>query len=514
MSQNKYYNKRKTQNHKPERKRNSRAAASSLKPIEVKKITQEAHGIEVIPCGESASGVTGSCTLVRNPSVQFLIECGLYQESGHPIRQYKVNSADFPFDPKQLSFVIVGHCHGDHILRIPLLFKRGFRGKVFMPEGSEQIAKILFDDCANIAIRDVKDIKKRLGTTVEPLYDASDVEETMKNIVEVPFGRWTKVHEDVEFCYTPSGHILNAAQIEIQISHNGKRRKIAYTSDLGNTHIKKDYVQPFCPIKDADLFIGETTYAGERLIASQQARNIDIEKMREVIEEVCVINKKKLLIPAFANSRSQEILTCLYDMYHDDPNFHIPIIYDSPMGNLVCKAYLDILEGEAHDKFWEVSNWSHIRFIENSFESEAWRKDHHPAIIIASSGMLDFGRSHAYACDLLKQDEACIMFCGYTVKDSFAGRIRAEKEAQLLGLEFNKEREVRCRIETLSSFSSHMQDDDLLKYYSDIKCGKIILLHGEPKMQRPFIERLEAERERKGNSCPVVLTHKNQIIRI
>ena len=466
--------------------------------------------IQIQFVGEAASEVTGSCIWVKTPHVEFLIECGLYQSSGNILNEYKINNAPFKFKPKNISYVFGCHCHGDHILRIPLLFKRGMRAPVIMPTGSAPIAQILMEDSARIMACDALDLSKQYGREYAPIYTQDHVDMCMAHLREYPMGEIIQLDEYVKFRFVPSGHIMNAAQIEIFVTEGNITKSIAYTSDLGNTHIKPYYANDFEPIHKANIFIGETTYGGEHRIATQRVRNKDLQKLKSVIENTCQNERGRVLIPCFANSRSQVMLTHLYDMFGEDPSFKIPVLFDTPMGVRVCEAYRRLLTGEDAEKWDKVLQWPNIKFITDPMESKAWQNDDSPAVIISSSGMLTHGRSRAYAKALLGDSRNVIAFCGFSVDNSLASII---KEGKMKTIKLGGKRVAnRCRVVDLHSFTSHAQRDELLNYYSNVDCEKVLLVHGDMDSKREFAIDLEQEISKKDKTSKVVCVNKSYML--
>ena len=374
------------------------------------------------------------------------------------------------------------------------------------------MARILMEDSAKIMEHDAMDLSKQYGREYSPIYSQEDVDMCMKLLQEYPIGEYVRLDEHIKFRFVPSGHILNSAQIEIAVTEGNITKTIAYTSDLGNIHIHHDYTNKFEPIKRANILIGESTYGGEDRIASQKIRNKDLEKLKSAIESTCKINKGRVLIPVFANARGQEMLTHIYELFHDDPTFNIPVLFDSPMGVRICEAYSHLLEGEAAEKWGSVVDWANALFITDPDESLAWQNDDKPAVIISSSGMMTHGRSRAYAKALLNDDRNMILFCGFSVDDSLASIIKSGKARTIkLG---GKRIANRCRVMDLHSFTSHMQQDSLLSYYSSVNCEKILLIHGDMNGKMKFAKRLEDAVSKQDNTAKVICVHKGYSLTI
>ncbi len=458
------------------------------------------NNIQIRFVGNNSHDVTGSCIWIKTPHRQVLLECGLYQSTGNTLDMYNVNNAPFEFKPKEIDYVFVNHTHIDHCGLLPLLYKRGCNATTYIPYKNSRITEILLRDSAKVSAADAAELSKKFDRDYAPLYDDNDVSLTMEHAEEEPFDKVIELDELVKFRFVQSGHILGSAQLELWITEGLNTKKILYTSDLGNTHIQRPFITAFEPVQRADIVIGESTYGGEEFVAKQKTRNKDIEKIRVAVEEVCKNNRGKLLIPVFANSRAQEMLTVLYEMYHDDPSFHTPILFDTPMGISVCKAYSELLEGEEKKLFDKVLEWDYVKFISDPLESKAWCNGSGPAIVLATSGMMTHGRARAWCRNLLPNRNNMILFCGFSVEGSLASIIKSGKAKKIkLSGEWVPN---RCKILNLRSFSSHMQQDDLVKYYSSIDCEKVYLVHGE-KHAKETLRDLAQQATHKNNK-----THK------
>lgn len=154
-------------------------------------------GIKISFYGTNATEVTGSMTHVSCGEHQFLIECGLNQSAKSILESYRINNRKFDFKAKDIEFAIICHNHADHLCLLPLLVKRGFTGKVYMPEMNYGLAKILLEDCCYILEKDAETLKRQ-GHDLEPIYDADDVKATLELIEEIPFGEEFVVNDYIK----------------------------------------------------------------------------------------------------------------------------------------------------------------------------------------------------------------------------------------------------------------------------------------------------------------------------
>ena len=462
--------------------------------------------IKISFVGESANDVTGSCVHIQTPNRQILLECGSFQSCGSTLENYKINNKHFDFKPKEIDYVFLMHNHVDHIGLVPKLYKNGCPAQIVAPIGTKQIAEILLKDSAHIMDSDAFELSEKFKRDYVPIYTEDDVDKCLKHYTEYPIGEMIQLDEYVKFRFVPSGHILNSAQLELWITEGNVTKKIGYTSDLGNIHIKKYYTNAFEPITKCDVLIGETTYARESRVANQKMRNKDLEKLETIIRQTCIEEHARMLIPVFANDRCQNMLTYIYDIFGEDETFDIPILIDSPMATRVCRTYSDLLKGADAKKWQKVVSWKNVRFVEDAIESREWRDSNQPVIVLASSGMMVRGRSTGWAHSMLSRTHDRIVFCGFAAKDSLAAII---KEGKQKSITISGHRvKNKCQVTDFHSFSSHMQRDSLLKTYGATECEKIILVHGDMDGKLEFAKELQEEISKNNNTSKVVVANK------
>ena len=444
-------------------------------------------GIKVSFCGTNATEVTGSMTHVSIGDYQLLIECGFNQSSRSTLESYRINNRKFPFKAKDIKTVFIAHSHLDHIGMLPLLVKRGFFGKVYIPEMNYGLAKILLEDCAYILERDAE-LLKHQGREVEPIYNMDDVKAALSLIEEIPFGEEFNIENFIKIKFSHSGHITNSAHMEMWINDGSTTKKIYYTSDLGNITMPSYYVNEFEPVSSANLVIGESTYCSPARQSRNKDREQDLEKIRCVVEQT-MEKGGKVLIPVFANHRCQTILTVLYELYGDNPDWKVPVYIDSPMAckisNLMCHI---VSEEQMH--YWEkVMTWKNVHFISEYNDSKALQDSSEPCIVLSSSGMLAAGRSVAWTQRLLGSGKNHFLFCGYAPEGSLADKIK-KGEQKYITVE-GKSIPNKAFVTKLTSFSSHMQHDDLVDYYTSLNCEKIALVHGNFADKEKFCKELQ-----------------------
>lgn len=468
--------------------------------------------ISVRFCGGNSWDVTGSCIYVETPNRKILLECGLWQSTGSTLENWKINSKKFDFKPGKLDYVFSCDRHVDHTGLIPRLYASGASCPIIAPRGSKPIAEILMRDSARIIAGDAASLSEKFGREYVPFYLDSDVDEALSHWMEYD-DEIHELDEFVKFRFVPSGHIPFARQLELWITEGNVTKKIVYTSDLGNIHLPKPYTKPYKSIFDqrADIVIAESTYAHEEKIANKKMRKKDLEKLRIVVEQTCIEQKRRILIPSFALARTQEIVTVLYDLFSKE-NFDIPVYIDSPMAQNISRAYCDVLEGEAAEEWREVLAWKNIRFVGDYVESRELRDSGKPCIVIASSGFMVAGRSVSWCASLLPNTDDRIVTIGYAPPGSMAYTIKQgeQKTISISGKRYAN----RCQITNLGSFSSHIQRDSIVKEYGRVNAEKLFLVHGNMDGRISVKPEIEAELSKNNLATKVVIVQKNTTINI
>lgn len=454
--------------------------------------------------GTNSSEVTGSCVHVEMSDYEILLECGLHQ-SNSPKDDYKINSARFDFKPKNIDLIFLGHVHIDHSGLIPRLYAQGCEAKIIAPKGTKDLFKLLALDSAYIIKRDCEFLNKRYKMRAVPFYDEEDVYTALSCFKEYEYGELIELNDRVSFRFVPSGHILAAAQIELWLTEGNQTRKILYTGDLGNS-IPKHYVVPFEPVHKANLAICEATYSDAMRQVTVKDRETDLAKIKTVIQETCFEKGGKVLFPTFSLDRTQNMLTYLYEMY-SDKKFNIPILIDSPLATKLCGTYLRLLNGDERDLLEHALTWENVHIVDSYEESVQWQKQKRPMIILAASGFMQAGRSRNWAKCILPDSKSHILFIGFASEGSLAGRLRKAK-TKTVSID-ERSYANRCGITTLHSFSSHIQHDDMMKYYSEINCEKLCLVHGEYKTKLEFGKKLQEVIFKKNKTSKVVVANKS-----
>lgn len=470
----------------------------------------------ILFAGKSADDVTGSCYYIAFGNTKILLECGLHQSSSNDyLDSYKINSEKFKFKPKEIDYVFVNHTHIDHCGLIPRLVKEGFCGKIIATENTARIMKpLLLNSCA-IVQDEARVLSKRYGRDYQPLYSEENVYNTFDLIhIYNDYNRIYQLNENVSFQWLKNSHCVGAAQLQLILKDKTSTKKVLYTSDLGALHTDNHYVdETEIPKMFNDITILESTY-GEQKRSTKKNRKFDVEHLKTAVNTV-LERKGTVVFPCFSFSRTQEILTNLYDIYGNDKNFKIPIIVDSLLSCEICKLYGEILSDDNLDYWNKVYNWENVTYVTDKDKSKGWIENNIPKIIISSSGFCTNGRIVGYLQKYIKDEKSMIIFSGYTGDNPSYLSYRIKNYRENKSIKINKELiPNRADCITLSTFSSHANFNDLVKFGSSLNTNKLILVHGSQEAKKCLIPKLTEAISNNNKTYRVIGANRGMIVRL
>lgn len=448
---------------------------------EEKMIVQSFGGVE---------GVTGSCHLVKVDKLNILIDCGMFQGVDE-----EKNYEDFGFDPSSIDYVILTHSHIDHVGRIPLLVKNGFKGKIISTKATYHIARIMLLDAANVMAEEYKtQLKKALrrGTPEDvkpPLYDENDVFYAMEFFkVLLEYDEPFRLSNNIKIVFKNAGHILGSAYIQMYVNLNGRTRKIIFSGDVGNDD--KLVIKPIDYPQDGEIVFIESTY-GNR---NHRPLEDSIDEFKMAIRE-SFKDGGNIIIPTFALERAQEILFILRKMYDKGELPKCKIFLDSPLAIAATKIFLQFpnqLNGEVLSLIKQGQNpfiFPDVYFTTSVEESRKINDIESGAIILAGSGMCNGGRVKHHLKHNLWKENSSVIFVGYQAAGTLGRQIvDGAKKVKIYGEEIV----VKAKIYTINGFSAHADQTGLLKFLkSNQNLESVYLIHGEPEIMVEFKNKIK-----------------------
>lgn len=416
--------------------------------------------VDVQFCG-AAGTVTGSCYWVRANGLQFLVDCGMFQGS-KTVKQ--LNYDPFPFDPRDIDFVLLTHAHTDHAGLLPKLTKYGFTGPIYATAGTRDLLAYMLPDSAYIQGMEVRRLNTRNSQrgrpAVKPIYDLDDVDRCLQQIVVSPYDRWLE-HQPFRVKFWNAGHILGAASIEVHISTEQKPSsndlRLLFSGDIGPDH-KAFHPDPDAPTGVDYLFCESTYGERDRTDVTPQERRAQLEtEVREAMKA-----GGALVIPSFAVERTQELMLDLAWLIKSGAVPNTAVFVDSPLAIKITSVFDD----HAHmledlPSGMSLFDHSSFHFTETTDESKAIARFTGGVIILAASGMCDAGRIRHHLKNHLWRPQSTILLVGYQSEGTL-GRLLQDgvKRVKIQGEDIL----VRARIRSLNIYSGHADREELLDW--------------------------------------------------
>ena len=358
-------------------------------------------------------------------------------------------------------------------------------------------------------------LSKRYKRDYSPIYEEKDVYETLDLIYEHDeYNRVYKLDDVVSFQWLHNAHCVGAAQLQLILTTGGKKKKILYTSDIGALSTKNHYVTDTeVPDGYNDLVLLEATYGNSKR-SSAKTREQDVKHLKSAIDTT-LVRGGSVVLPCFSFSRTQEMLTTLYEIYGEDQSFTVPVIVDSKLSCEISELYYHILEGKDLELWDTVKRWENVQFISEKADSQACLADNRPKVILSASGFCTNGRVVNYLKKYIADRNSMVIFSGYTGDNPsyLSYRIKNYRDHKFISI--NKERVANLAdCITLSSFSSHAGHEDLVKYGSSLNCGKLILVHGEPEGKKCLADKLKEAISKNDKTYRVLCAFRGMVVHL
>jgi metallo-beta-lactamase family protein len=492
-----------------------------------------------------ANTVTGSRFLLTTARSQILIDCGMFQ--GSPNETVR-NRVPLGMNPADLDAILITHAHLDHCGLLPVVVKDGFKGRIFLTSATAELTELVLLDSGRLqeefakrhdrwerrhapeaVAADAKaaaqyqaalDEARRaedeghVPTTIEPtktnpetvlrlqpaevetdldepLYDEDDAKAVIPMFQRAKYGAETEVAAGMVATFVDAGHILGSASIHVEVreADGDEPTTIVFSGDLGRpgTPILRDPT----PMRGADYVVVESTYGGREHEPSEEAVRMLSEAVRATSDAGGV-----LLIPSFAIGRTQEIVWELDRLIDRGEIPLLPLYLDSPMASRASDIY------RRHPEFYDEEtrkllddgdtplDYPNQTITRTADESKAIATAARPYMIVASNGMLTGGRVVSHLRNLIDDPAATILFVGYQGEGTLGAHLQAG--AKTVRLDGNT-REVKCRVRSISGFSAHADESELLDWIDNFMAGhkagdpgvpkKVFLVHGDPEAQ-------------------------------
>jgi metallo-beta-lactamase family protein len=442
--------------------------------------------------GASGGEVTGSkFLLTTKENLKVLIDCGMYQGKG---LETDVMNRDLGFEPAEIDYVILSHAHIDHSGLIPYIHKNGFKGKILCTPATRDLCAIMLPDSGKIQETDTAQFNKKRALQklppVEPLYTMQDAVDSMKRFICIPYHSSFKVTSTFSFVFYDSGHILGGASVFISFVEDNETKTLLYTGDVGRYN-KRILPDP-CELPQADYILCESTY-GNRL--HESIENAE-QQLMLIVLDACAKRRGKLIIPAFAIGRAQEVVYALHRLKNAGNLPSIEIFMDSPLAisatdifRLHAESFNEEMQQFIHsnpDPFG-FKNLHYVRTIEDSKRLNTFNR---PCIIISASGMMEAGRVKHHLANNIENPRTTILSVGYCAPAALGAKImRGDKEVSIFGVKYK----VNAQLANIQSYSGHADYNELLRYLgtqNPEKVNNFFVVHGENEARKAFADNI------------------------
>lgn len=428
----------------------------------------------------AAQTVTGSMHLLEVNRTQILLDCGLFQ--GRRQESWERNR-HLPFEARQLTAMILSHAHIDHSGNIPNLVSSGYRGKIYTTSATRDLCSAMLLDSAHIQESDVTYVNKKRRKqglpAGEPIYTVAEARASLRYLVSVDYHKPFDVAPGVRATFYDAGHILGAAITVLDVEENTHRYRLCFTGDLGR--LRLPILRDPEVIYHVDYLITESTYGNRWHGSPDEARATLHDAVRQTLAR-----GGKVIIPAFAVGRTQEIVYDLHKLIRSGCLPALPVFVDSPLAVNVTKIFR--LHRECYDaemvQFLQQREdpfgFYRLQYTRSVEESKALNHLTDPCIIISASGMCEGGRILHHLKNNIADPRNTILFVGFQAGHTLGRKlVDGWKTVPILGEAY----EVRAQVQMIDGYSAHADREELLAYIAQVKANgnlqRVFCVHGD-----------------------------------
>ena len=441
----------------------------------------------------AAHTVTGSQHLLEINGHRLLLDCGLYQ--GRRGETY-IRNLNFAYDPRKLDAVILSHAHIDHAGNLPNLVKSGYNGPIYATRATVDLATIMLADSGRIQESDAAFVNKKRRARgegpIQPLYTETDANRAAQFFQSVDYDSAFEPAPGVVACFIEAGHILGSAAVALEIEEKGRTIRFWFSGDIGRYKLPllRDPVLP----ENVDCLLMESTYGDKPHRDPARA----YEELHDVVVRT-IRRDGKVIIPAFAVGRTQELVYDLNIMMFENDVPPVPVFVDSPLAvnaSSVFRRHPECFDAEtlkfveeARHPALEFKMLTYVRSVEES-KALNLRKD--PMIIISASGMAEMGRILHHLRNNIEDPRNTVCIVSWQAPHTLGRRLAdREKRIKIFGEPFT----VRAEVATIGGLSGHAGQDLLTEYAVNVKktAKKVFLVHAEARPASALIEKLKEQ---------------------
>jgi metallo-beta-lactamase family protein len=425
----------------------------------------------------AARTVTGSKHLLTGRSGAILLDCGLFQ--GRRAESEARNRA-LPFAAPTVDCMVLSHAHIDHSGAIPFLCKQGFDGPIHATAVTVDLCRAMLLDAAHLQVKDAEFLNRhrsRSKAPVFPLYTPEDVGRALDQFVPHAYEETFEPLERTQVAFHEAGHIPGSAFVEVRWQENGRSGSLVFSGDLGRPD--RPILRDPAPLPKADHLVIEGTYGGKH-----HPDEVSLHEALEGVVRRALERQGRIVIPAFAVGRTQEVVHALDRLFVAGRVPEIPIYVDSPLASEI----LEIVQrhSEVYDEETKTAmargedplGMRRITLVRDAEDSKKLNDKSGTFITIAASGMCEGGRVLHHLKHTVSDPKHTIVIVGYQA-DGTLGRklVERQPEVRIFGEPFP----LRATVEVLNGFSAHADHDALVAQVKSCRPSRgCAIVHADP----------------------------------
>lgn len=428
----------------------------------------------------AAREVTGSCHILRVNGSTVLLDCGMFQGKRSDAEE---KNRTLPVPIADIDSVVLSHAHIDHSGRLPYLVAEGYTKTIWATSATRDLSAVMLADSAHIQEKDAEFLAKHKKDFVQPLYGMRHAVRALELMVAVPYNKPFDVVPGVRCTYVDAGHILGSASVVLDCVEGSESKRLVFSGDIGRSGLA--IIRDPVPPTGADELIMESTYGDRDHESVDGAR----ARLAEVVRQTAA-KGGRVLIPAFAVGRTQELVYNLHSLVRESAIPSIPIFVDSPLAvdtTTVFEMHPETFD-ETEDmvkKVKDLFEFPLVHYTRDVEESKALAHMNGPMIIIAASGMAEAGRILHHLAQGASDPRNTILIVGFQAEHTLGRRI--VEKAPVLKI-FGEEVPLRATVEVINGYSAHADRTELRTWLDAVKVTSpklagVHLVHGEPKAQ-------------------------------
>jgi metallo-beta-lactamase family protein len=402
-------------------------------------------------------------------------------------------NARLPISVESLDAIVLSHAHIDHAGRLPFLVREGYTGRIWSTPATRDLCAIMLADSAHIQERDAEFLARREKAFAEPLYGLRHAVHTIELMTGVPYDTSFEPMPGVRATFVEAGHILGSASVVLDCTENGVTRRLVFSGDIGRMDLP--IIRDPAPPGGAHVVIMESTYGNRDHESVEGAR----ARLGEIIR-ITAARGGRILIPAFAVGRTQEIIYELHILTREKAIPAIPVYIDSPLAidaTSVFELHPDLFDPREDlvQRVAELFQFVPVTYTRDVQASKALNEAHGPMIVIAASGMMEAGRILHHLAHGAPDPRNTVLIVGFQAEHTLGRRV---VERQPMLKIFGDEVPLRAQVEVINGYSAHADRTELMWWLDQVRATspeleQVHLVHGEPPAQSALIESLMAK---------------------